>query len=409
MSMPALPADFDHPFSPVGRADPHSAYGWLRDNAPVYFDRASGSWLVTSYAGCAAALSDSRFSAALGQRERVRADALPASMLTTDPPEHAHLRAPGALLLGPAALRGATDGMTAAAAAALAGLAGLADVADVTADVGEPFAALVFAGLLQIPAPRRAAFTDLARRMSVNLDPLAGQVAATAGRAAAGEFTEYMDAHIGDLEKAGADSPLTRLARDPRLTRDEMLGILTLAVVGGFVPLADLLGHAVCWLAPRPDAYATLRESALAGRADGAGGVAERAVDELVRLATPIPFAARVTTEKAELRGCVLPAAARVLLVIAAANRDPAVFSDPDELDLNRRDSRHLGFGAGPHLCLGAPLVRRAGGILLAELARRLPQLVATSPTTWEPSLVPRRPHVRISRPAAHASGRPSG
>ncbi len=408
MSMPALPADFDHPFSPVGRVDPHSAYTWLRDNAPVYFDRASGSWLVTSYADCAAALSDSRFSAALGQRERVRADALPASMLTTDPPEHAHLRAPGALLLGPAALRDAIDGIAVSAAAVLAGLAGR-DEADVTADVGEPFAALVFAGLLQIPATQRAAFTDLARRMSVNLDPLAGQVVATAGRAAAGEFTAYMDAHVDGLEKAGADCPLTRLARDRRLTRGEMLGILTLAVVGGFVPLADVLAHAVCWLAPRPDAYAMLRESALAGRADGEGGVAERAVNEVVRLTTPIPFAARVTTEQAELRGCALPAAARVLLVIAAANRDPAVFTDPDELDLNRRDSKHLGFGAGPHLCLGAPLVRRAGGILLAELARRLPQLVATSPTTWEPSLVPRRPHVRISRPAAHASGRPSG
>jgi pimeloyl-[acyl-carrier protein] synthase len=392
MSMPALPADFDHPFSPVGRADPYSAYAWLRDNAPVYFDRASGSWLVTSYADCAAALSDSRFSAALGQRERVRADALPASMLTTDPPEHAHLRGPGALLLGPAALREATNDIAASAAAVLAGLPGRGE-ADVTADVGEPFAALVFARLLQIPACQRAAFTDLARRMSVNLDPLAGQAVATAGRAATQEFTEYMDAHVGGLEKAGADCPLTRLARDPRLTRGEMLGILTLAVVGGFVPLADLLAHAVCWLAPRPDAYATLRESALPGGADGAGGVAERAVDELVRLATPIPFAARVTTETAELRGCVLPAAARVLLVIAAANRDPAIFADPDELDLNRRARRHLGFGAGPHLCLGAPLVRRAGGILLGELARQLPRLVVESPATWEPSLVPRRPH----------------
>ncbi len=390
MTTPTLPADFDHPFSPVGRIDPYSAYRWLRANAPVYFDRASGSWLVTSYADCAAALSDSRFSAALGQRERVRADALPASMLTTDPPEHAHLRGPGALLLGPAALRELTDGMAASAATVLAGLAGRGE-ADVTADVGEPFAALVFARLLQIPAGQLAAFTDLARRMSVNLDPLAGQSVATAGRAAAREFAEYMDAHVGGLQEAGADCPLTRLARDRRLSRGEMLGILTLAVVGGFVPLADLAAHAVRWLAPMPDAYAALRESALAGRTEGPGGVAERAVDELVRLATPIPFAARVTTETAELLGGALPAAARVLLVIAAANRDPAVFADPDELDLNR-DSRHLGFGAGPHLCLGAPLVRRAGGILLGELARRLPRLVVDSPAMWEPSLVPRRP-----------------
>lgn len=412
MSAPVLPADLAHPFSPVGRADPHPAYRWLRENDPVYFDRASGSWLVTSYADCAAALSDARFSAALGQRERVRDDALPASMLTTDPPAHARLRGPGALLLGPAAVREVTGGITAAATAVLAGLAGQAE-ADVTADIGEPFAALVFAVLLQIPAERQVAFTDLARRVSVNLDPLAGSAVAAAGQAAARELTAFMDAHVAGLQQAGADCPLTRLSRDDRLTRGEMLGILTLAVIGGFLPLADLASHAVHWLAPRPRAYALLRGSALAGRsgaagdtaaggtagpaggatAGTAGGVAERAVDELIRLATPIPFAARVTAQAAQLPGGTIPAAARVLLVIAAANRDPAVFARPDELDLNRRDARHLGFGAGPHLCLGAPLVRRAGAVLLGALASCLPRLVLESSPAWEPALVPRRLH----------------
>jgi len=397
MSMPVLPVDLAHPFSPAGGADPHPAYRWLRENDPVYFDRASGSWLVTSYADCAAALSDTRFSAALGQRERVRDDALPASMLTTDPPAHARLRGPGALLLGPAAVREITDGITAAATAVLAGLADRVQ-ADVTADIGEPFAALVFAALLEIPADRQAAFANLARRVSVNLDPLAGPAVAAAGQAAARELTAFMDAHLADLQQAGADCPLTRLSRDTRLTRGEMLGILTLAVIGGFLPLADLASHAVHWLAPRPQAYALLRGSALAGPPNGAGdtvgaagGVAERAVDELIRLATPIPFAARVTAQPAELPGGAIPAAARVLLVIAAANRDPAVFARPDELDLNRRDARHLGFGAGPHLCLGAPLVRRAGAVLLGELARRLPRLVVASSPAWEPTLVPRR------------------
>lgn len=400
MPASAFPADLAHPFSPTGRADPHPAYRWLRENEPVYFDRASGSWLVTAYADCAAALSDSRFSAALGQRERVRDDALPASMLTTDPPAHAQLRGPGALLLGPAALREVSDGIATAASVVLDGLDGL-DEADVTADIGEPFAALVFAALLRVPAGQQAALTGLARRASVNLDPLAGREVALAGRAAARELTEFLHAHVGGLQEAGVDCPLTRLSRDRRLTRGEMLGILTLAVVGGFLPLADLAAHAVHWLASSPRAFAVLRGSALAGQAGGAGGVAERAVDELIRLATPIPFTARVTTKMAELPGGTLPAAARVLLLIAAANRDPAVFACPDELDLNRRGARHLGFGAGPHLCLGAPLVRRAGGVLLSELARRLPRLVAESPPGWEPALVPRRlrgQRVRLAR-----------
>src|ERR1041385_325056 len=99
----ALPPHVAHPFSPAGRADPYPGYRWFQENSPVHFDKMSRFWFVMSHAGCSAALADSRFSAALGQRERTREDDLPASMLTSDAAEHARLRGPGALLLGPAA------------------------------------------------------------------------------------------------------------------------------------------------------------------------------------------------------------------------------------------------------------------------------------------------------------------
>jgi pimeloyl-[acyl-carrier protein] synthase len=123
----------------------------------VHFDMISRFWFVTAHAACAAALSDSRFSASLGQRERVRDDDLPASMLTSDAPDHARLRGPGALLLGPAALRSQDRAISEAASQVAGGLAGR-DEADAATDIGEPFAVGVFASLFALSGADGAAF-----------------------------------------------------------------------------------------------------------------------------------------------------------------------------------------------------------------------------------------------------------
>ncbi|MGW5262785.1 cytochrome P450 [Microbispora sp. NPDC004025] len=372
-----LPAGLAHPFSPAGRSDPYPAYDWLRANDPVHFDVTSRMWLLTAHEHCASALKDPRFSAALGQRERVRDDDLPASMLTTDPPDHNRLRAPGMALLGPAAVR-ELDGDIAAVVDGL--LDRLAGAAEVTRDLGEPFATGVLARTLLLPREDEAAFADLARRASVNLDPLAGPQAAREGRAAMGELTRFLDAHVA-REPGGS---IARLAADERLTRPEMLGILSLAVVGGWRPLAEMVGNALFWLLPRPEALAALR--------DGGDDLARTAVDELLRLEAPIPFTARVTTAEVSFGDAVIPAGARVLAVVAAANRDPDVFDRPGDLVLTRSPNPHLAFGAGTHFCLGAPLVRQAGALLLRGLAGRFPAIRADGdPPAWAPVLVPRR------------------
>ncbi|NUP00846.1 MAG: cytochrome P450, partial [Nonomuraea sp.] len=214
----------------------------------------------------------------------------------------------------------------------------------------------------------------------VNLDPLAGPQAAAAGRAAMGELTRFLD---GRAESA-AGSPFGRLAADDRLTRAEMLGIATLTVVGGWKPLAEMVGNALHWLLPRQEAADRIR--------NGGDEVAVQAVDELLRLESPIPFTARVTTEAVPLDGGTIPAGARVLALVGAANRDPAVFDGPDELLVTRSPNPHLAFGAGTHLCLGAPLVRQAGALLLNGLLTRYPGLrQAGEPPVWAPGLVPRR------------------
>jgi len=378
MSAPVnvLPPGIAHPFSPAGKTDPFPAYRWLQQHAPVYHDPFSRMWLVTGHSSCVALLRDDRFSAERGQRGRTRPDALPPSMLTTDPPDHQRLRAPGALLLGPAAIRSITDGLSTDIDELLASLAGCVDALE---DIGLPLVVCVFARLFGIDAADRPEFVALAAAAAVNIDPLADADTAAAGRAAMGELTVFLRQHAA----TAAASPLARLVSQAPLTQPEILGILGLAVVGGWQPLAEMVGNALYWLLPRPDAMA-----ALAGADDDR---ARLAMDELLRLEAPIPFTARVATRPVDLPGGAVPAGAWTLVVVAAANRDPQVFDRPDELVLDRSPNAHLAFGFGAHFCLAAPLVRAVGAMLLPRLARLRPRPIdPVQEFTWDP-----RPTVR--------------
>ncbi|MEV7418771.1 cytochrome P450 [Streptomyces sp. NPDC089919] len=377
---PGLPAALAHPFSPAGRLDPYPAYDWLRGHRPVYRDPMTGLWLVTGYADCTALLKDPAFSAAAGQRERAREDDLPVSMLTTDGTGHARLRAPGALLLGPAALASVAGAIAADADALLDRAAARGRLEDAVEQLGAPLATAVLGRLFGLPEEQWDTLGALGRAVSLNLDPMAPPPVASLGRAAMGELTRYLDGHLD----TAPPSPLARLAADPRLTRQEVLGVLGLAVVGGWQPLAESVGNALYWLLPRPEVRAALR---------GAGPEeAGTLMDELLRLEAPIPFTARVTVRAAELPGGRIPAGQRVLAVLAAANRDPAVFARPAELLPSRRPNPHLAFGAGPHFCLAARLVRETGALLLARIVRRFPAAALAGPgARWAPTLIPRR------------------
>lgn len=379
-----LPGGFVHPFSPAARRDPYPALAWLRENAPLFRDQHSGMYYATDHASVTQILRDRRFSAAGGQLERDRDKPLPPLMLNTDPPEHHRLRAPGLLLLGPAAVADHLGPIADEATALLDGLAARGE-AEVASDLGEPFATLVLATVLRIPPEDRTTFAALARQASVNLDPTAGPAATRSGTRAAALITRYLDGNTDRVTAADVDAPLARLARDPRLNRTEMLGILSLAVIGGFEPLASLVGNALALLLPRPDALAELRN------ADQV--TAERAVDELLRLESPIPFVARVVAEPVALPGGQLEPGARVLAMLAAANRDPAVFARPDDLVLSRTPNPHLAFGGGGHFCLAGPLVRSGVAVLLRELARRFPaaRLAGGGRPEWSERLIPRR------------------
>ena len=116
--------------------------------------------------------------------------------------------------------------------------------------------------------------------------------------------------------------------------------------------------------------------------------IADTAIEELLRYETPSQHTGRICRSAMELGGQTIPKGAPVLAVMAAANRDPARFADPDRLDLRRADNRHLAFGWAAHFCFGAPLARMEARIAFQTLLRRLPDpALTTGPLVWRQNL----------------------
>jgi cytochrome P450 len=128
-------------------------------------------------------------------------------------------------------------------------------------------------------------------------------------------------------------------------------------------------------------------------------GLLPSAVEELLRFGPPVQMTARVATTDLSLGDTRIPRGTQLLVLVAAANRDPAVFADPDRLDVGRPDNRHLSFGGGIHLCLGAPLARVEGQEAIGRLFQRFPHLAqADEDIRWKPTSTIRGPEELLLR-----------
>ena len=369
-------------------SDLYAYYAWLRKTHPVHFDDRVGAWFLSRYDDCAAALRDQRLSAEQGQERRRRSDALPRSMLNTDPPAHARLRSPAAAVLAPARLERLRSRMEPVAAHLADSAAGSGEF-DAISSYAAPLAVAALATLLGIPGPDVRLFARLTRAASVNLDPLAGDDTVVAGREAALELAEYLREVITQGRAMPGDALATLAASEETSdgetdSLEEALSTLVLFVVGGYEPLVNLVGNGLHTLATHPEETRRLREDS---------GLWRSAVDELLRVESPIPFTARVCREDIDMRGEVLPRGATVVVLLAAANRDPEVFHDPDRVDLARHPNPMLAFGGGPHLCLAASMTRVIGQLALSvALARFSPLTLAPArqAARWRASMVPR-------------------
>jgi len=142
-------------------------------------------------------------------------------------------------------------------------------------------------------------------------------------------------------------------------------GMIWLLIGGGYETTATTLSYGLLTLLQHPEQLELLKANP---------SLLESAVEELIRFNTPVQFLHRIAKNDFEFENNFIKAGQDIYLWTAAANRDPAVFPDPDRLDITRQNNRHLGFGYGIHLCLGSPLARLQTQIALKSILQNLPE-----------------------------------
>jgi cytochrome P450 len=198
------------------------------------------------------------------------------------------------------------------------------------------------------------------------------------------EMTRYFRAAIREQEQHPRNGLVQLLVNasegGSRLSEDEVIANIIVTMVGGQETTTNLIGNGLLTLIRNPSALGQLR--------DDDGTILESAVEELLRYESPSQHTARLAPDDLELGGKQIKKRDAVMAVMAAANRDPERFPDPNRLDLTRKDNRHVAFGWAAHFCFGAPLARIEGQIAFPTLLRRLPNLaLEPGPLVWRQNL----------------------
>jgi cytochrome P450 len=370
--------DFD-PTLPAIVADPYPFFAARRATDPVAWSAALREWVTFGHAEADAVLRNR----GLGRLWTLRwpAEPLPNyallhvhSMLENEPPTHTRLRRLVAAGFGRRQVERLRD-RVGAIARDLA-----RDVLDAGADgspidllplYAEPLPVAVIATLLGVPDSDRGLLRPWSNAIVKLYEAAPSVQRRRAAEAAAAEYVAYVRTLIAYRRREPGDDLLsdliaTRDADGSRLSEDELVATAVLLQMAGHEASVNVVGNGTHALLTHPGELARLRADP---------GLVPSAVEELIRYDSPLQLFERTATAPVTIGPVTVEPGQRIAALLGAANRDPAVFADPDRLDLGRSPNPHLGFGAGIHFCLGAPLARVELQASLATLVTDLPGL----------------------------------
>ncbi len=346
---------------------------------PVTLADGHDAWLVIGYEEARIALNDARLSkdmhAAMASGEGIVAEGLPGPsfarhMLSVDPPDHTRLRRLVSSAFTPRRVEALRPRVQALVDELLDEIeaAGPDAVVDLVRACAFPLPFTVICELLGVPEADRAA---LGNGLVGLLVPTPTPEEYAKAKDASDRVVAMLEALVETKQHHPGDDLVSALisARDghERLNTQELLSTIFQLIVAGHDTTASLIGNGVVALFEHPDQLASIRSDPTRMPA---------AIEELLRYDAPVPHSTfRYAVAPMELAGATIPAGAQVIICLAGANRDAAHYSDPDDLDLSRDESRHLAFGHGIHHCLGAPLARMEGQLALGTLLHRFPEL----------------------------------
>ena len=315
----------------------------------------------------------------------------PPSMLVVDPPDHARFRrlvSRAFTAKAVAALRTRTEQITAELLEDLAGAFAL-EGGEGSVDLVRRYAALVpvtvIAEMLGVPAEMRPTLLTWGDGAAASLDMgLPWQRYARAERALAA-FDAWLRGHLRALRRNPGEDLLSKLVQvsdddGSGLTEQELVATSMLILAAGFETTVNLISNGAVRLFEHPDQRARLAEDP---------SLWSNAVDEVLRHDSPVQRTARMARRDTEVEGVPIAEGEIVVTVLGAANRDPAVFPDPDRFDVARPNAReHVAFSSGIHYCLGAALARMEGEVALRALFTRFPDLAPAGDGVRRPTII---------------------
>jgi len=376
---------------PEVRSDPYPFYARLRSQDPVHWDESLGFWVLTRYTDIASVYSDPRFSRAQGLKrgfERLSPQeqhiaepvfhSFSRTVFYTDPPYHTHLRGLVNSAFTPLAVEGMRPYVQRTVHDLLDSVQGQGGM-DAIQALAHPLPILVITQMLGLPAEERGRF----KAWSDDLFAILGSVphAPELMERAASSLAE-LTAYLTGLSRARRREPTQDLLsalvqvvdQGERLTEEELVANVTILLSAGHETTSNLIGNGLLALLRNPEQAQKLREQP---------ALVSSAVEEMMRYDNPVQIAYRSAAADVEIGGKYIRSGQLINSVLAAGNRDPERYSDPDRFDIARDEGRHLGLGLGIHFCLGAPLLRLEAQIAFETLLRRFPELrLATD--TWE-------------------------
>jgi hypothetical protein len=377
---------------PEVMASPYGLYRELREADPVHWDPFMHAWIITRYTDNVTVLS--RFSAdrtltaekmegmGLGAMNPI-VEVMARQMLFRDPPDHTRLRALCAAAFTPARVAVLRGHIQEIADSLIDRFIGKGS-ADIVADLAAPMPAIVTAELLGVPVSDH----EQLKQWSIDFAEILGNFQHQPDRvarvaASVRDMTDYFRAAIRRQETDPHEGLVLSLAQSEvngiRLSEEEIIANCILTMIGGQETATNLIGSGLLTLLRHPEQMRMLQDDP---------SLIPSAVEELLRYESPIQHTARVAHEDFSLGGKLIRRGQSVVAVLAAGNRDPERFPNPDVLDVTRGDKGHLAFGWAAHFCFGAPLARMEGQIAFGTLLRRLKNLaLASEDFVWRENL----------------------
>ncbi len=368
-------------------ADPYPLYQRLRREDPVHWDPFLHTWVVTRYADVVRVLRD--FSAvctptpaqlsAMGLSAlNPIAQVMVKQMLFLDAPAHSRIRSLAAAAFTPQRVE-VLRGHIREIVRGLLGKVKPRASMDVIADLAVPLPCIVTAEILGVPVEDHHQlklwsqdFAEMLGNFQHNPDRIPKILKTTE------DMTAYFRAamHGNNLRPDGLVNSLKNAEiQGDRLTEEEVVANSIVTMVGAQETTTNLIGSGALSLLRHPDQLEKLRVDP---------SLIPSATEELLRYESPSQHTVRLAPEDTELGGKEIRKRQAVRAVMAAANRDPERFPDPDRLDITRQDNRHVAFGYGAHFCFGAPLARIEGQIALEEMVRWFPHWsLEPGPLVW--------------------------